>query len=125
MPPTMATFVPVLEPHDPSWRDRFAAAAAELNRFGNPDWVIEHIGSTAIPGLAAKPIIDLAVRVDDAADLDPGCRGVTDLAGPVVRVVHDARRLVRSYVVAVDDPLDRRPGYRACIGRPRAGYHSV
>jgi GrpB-like predicted nucleotidyltransferase (UPF0157 family) len=60
----------MLEPYDPSWRDRFAAAAEDLNRFGNPRWVIEHIGSTAVPGLAAKPIIDIAVRVQDEADFE-------------------------------------------------------
>jgi GrpB-like predicted nucleotidyltransferase (UPF0157 family) len=58
----------VLVPYDPSWPDHFRAAAESLKQLGNPQWTVEHIGSTAIPGLSAKPIIDLAVRVEDARD---------------------------------------------------------
>src|SRR5262249_52478566 len=32
---------------------------------------IDHIGSTAVPGLAAKPVIDVQVTVDDLADAEP------------------------------------------------------
>jgi GrpB-like predicted nucleotidyltransferase (UPF0157 family) len=60
----------MLVPYDPSWPDLFKAAAEEIQMLGNSDWLVEHIGSTAVPGLAAKPIIDLAVRVRDAADFD-------------------------------------------------------
>lgn len=60
----------MLVPYDPSWPDRFASAAAQLAAIGGPEWVIEHIGSTAIPGMRAKPVIDLAVRVPDLADVD-------------------------------------------------------
>lgn len=42
-----------------SWRDRLAAAlGATANR-------IEHVGSTAVPGLAAKPVIDIQISVAD------------------------------------------------------------
>lgn len=50
----------VLAPHDPGW---LAAAADEGRRIANacgPAVVrVEHIGSTAVPGLIAKPVIDL------------------------------------------------------------------
>lgn len=59
----------MLVPYDPSWPQQFEVAASELRAFGNPSWEIEHIGSTAIPGMSAKPIIDLAVRFDDHLDL--------------------------------------------------------
>lgn len=49
--------------YDPDWPERFAAIAAEIRAITNPDWLIEHIGSTSIPGMRAKPIIDLAIRV--------------------------------------------------------------
>lgn len=58
----------LLAPYDPSWASRFELIAAELRAHGDPDWVIEHIGSTAIVGMAAKPVIDVAVRVLDEAE---------------------------------------------------------
>lgn len=60
----------MLVAYDPSWPGHFADAAAQLRSHGDPDWVIEHIGSTAIPGMRAKPVIDLAVRVADAEDFE-------------------------------------------------------
>jgi len=45
------------------------AAASELASI-EPAWVIEHLGSTSVPGLIAKPIIDLAVRLASPSDLD-------------------------------------------------------
>jgi GrpB-like predicted nucleotidyltransferase (UPF0157 family) len=56
--------------YDPSWPEQFRAAAADIHRATGADWPIEHIGSTAIPGLAAKPIIDLAVCVPELSAVD-------------------------------------------------------
>ncbi|GAA4605599.1 CehA/McbA family metallohydrolase [Actinoplanes octamycinicus] len=52
--------------YDPAWPDLAVAAITELER-ALPDVLvaIEHIGSTAVPGLAAKPIIDLMAAVPD------------------------------------------------------------
>jgi GrpB-like predicted nucleotidyltransferase (UPF0157 family) len=52
--------------YDPSWPTRFEAekqlvVAALRGRVGD----IQHVGSTAVPGLAAKPIIDIMVGVND------------------------------------------------------------
>ena len=51
--------------YDPRWSTRFEAEAPRIQKaLGNDQFVtIEHIGSTAVPGLAAKPIIDLMVGV--------------------------------------------------------------
>jgi GrpB-like predicted nucleotidyltransferase (UPF0157 family) len=50
--------------YDPRWPGLFAAEAARLRRTLDPDLVgLEHFGSTAVPGLAAKPIIDILVAV--------------------------------------------------------------
>lgn len=55
--------------YDPAWPARFDATRRELLELAaDRILAIEHIGSTAVPGLAAKPKIDLdAVLVDDAA----------------------------------------------------------
>jgi len=58
-----------LREYDPDWPRAFEEAASELRRI-EPGWLIEHLGSTSVPGLVAKPIIDLAIRVADRADVD-------------------------------------------------------
>ena len=52
----------MLEEYDARWPQLFEEAAVELAAI-HPTWIVEHIGSTAIPGMAAKPTIDIAVRV--------------------------------------------------------------
>jgi GrpB-like predicted nucleotidyltransferase (UPF0157 family) len=57
----------IIVDYDPAWPARFAAEAERLIGIAP---LIEHIGSTAIPGLAAKPVIDILIGVDDPALLD-------------------------------------------------------
>jgi GrpB-like predicted nucleotidyltransferase (UPF0157 family) len=71
----------VVVAYDPRWpglfedlRDRADAALAGLAH------VTEHVGSTAVPGLAAKPIIDLDVVVPDDAAVGPAI-GALEAAG--------------------------------------------
>jgi len=67
----MTTDFPVLiEEYDSSWPARFAEIAGRAQAaLGDIVLRVEHIGSTAVPGLAAKPIIDLDVVLKSAADL--------------------------------------------------------
>ncbi len=64
--------IPVeLVPHAPEWAGRAAAEAARLEgALGDTLVAVHHIGSTAIPGIAAKPIIDLLPEVTALAALD-------------------------------------------------------
>lgn len=56
-------------PYDPAWPCLFSALGVRLrDALGSRAIRIDHIGSTAVPGLAAKPIIDVQVSV---AALDP------------------------------------------------------
>ncbi|MBF2027146.1 MAG: GrpB family protein [Oscillatoriales cyanobacterium C42_A2020_001] len=58
-------------PHDPQWRHAFEAEAKRVAvAIGQNVVAIHHIGSTAIPGIYAKPIIDLLVEVDDITLVD-------------------------------------------------------
>jgi tRNA threonylcarbamoyladenosine biosynthesis protein TsaE len=51
-----------LTAHDPAWAERFAAEERQIRAaLGNVVVEIEHVGSTAVPGLAAKPTVDIAV----------------------------------------------------------------
>ncbi len=56
---------------DPRWADAFAREAEELERvLGSELVTVEHIGSTAVTNLAAKPIIDILVTVRDWTDVE-------------------------------------------------------
>ena len=57
--------------YDPGWPAKFQAEReAVLGVMGRRALAIEHFGSTAVPGLAAKPIIDILVAVRDLAVAD-------------------------------------------------------
>lgn len=58
----------VVEP-DPAWAQQYAALAADvLGALGDKAVAIQHVGSTAVPGLPAKPIIDVDLTVPDPDD---------------------------------------------------------
>jgi GrpB-like predicted nucleotidyltransferase (UPF0157 family) len=64
-----------LAPHDPEWARRFEVERALLERVLAP-WLeggVEHVGSTAIPGIAAKPIIDMVAGVHDLEEARAAC----------------------------------------------------
>lgn len=55
-----------LTPHNPAWADWYQAEAALLRQYLHPEHIcIHHIGSTAIPAIWAKPIIDILLEVTD------------------------------------------------------------
>jgi GrpB-like predicted nucleotidyltransferase (UPF0157 family) len=58
-----------LVPYDPQWADQFEAEKQSISAaLGDRVAAIHHIGSTAIPGLAAKPVIDIMLVVRQLAD---------------------------------------------------------
>lgn len=76
----------VIAEYDPEWLDRFAMHARRISEaLGKSARRIEHIGSTSVPGLAAKPIIDILVEVTDSADESAYLPQLT-AAGYVLRV---------------------------------------
>lgn len=55
-----------LTPHNPAWADWYQEEAALLRQYLHPEHIrIHHIGSTAIPAIWAKPIIDILLEVTD------------------------------------------------------------
>lgn len=65
--PVWATERVTLVESDPSWSARGTALAAELDELLSP-WLVaavEHVGSTAVPDLPAKPVFDLMAAVPD------------------------------------------------------------
>jgi len=75
-----------LHEYDPSWPERYAEHAARLRgALGERLVRIDHVGSTSVPGLAAKPIIDIALEVPDSAD-EPAYAGDLEAAGYALRI---------------------------------------
>ena len=56
--------------YDPVWAERFRREAGRIHAALGDDVRVEHIGSTSVPGLAAKPIVDILLVLDDPADKD-------------------------------------------------------
>lgn len=88
--------------HDPGWGRRGLALSTELRAaLGPPALRVEHIGSTSIPGMAAKPIFDLQVSVSDLA----AAAGAFDR--PLAAFGLARRPFEQDHVPAGrDDPLD-------------------
>lgn len=59
----------VLTEHKDCWKSFYAEQAAALKRLLPTDAKINHIGSTAVKGIWAKPIVDILVEVDETANL--------------------------------------------------------
>ena len=66
MPPPPPRTPVVLVDYNPAWPNLFAEAKAQILQAVAPHvQTVHHVGSTAVPGLAAKPIIDILVGVHD------------------------------------------------------------
>jgi GrpB-like predicted nucleotidyltransferase (UPF0157 family) len=61
----------VIRDYDPEWPAQYEREAAVLRAaFGDVAQRIDHVGSTAVPGLGAKPVIDIQVSVASLLPLD-------------------------------------------------------
>lgn len=71
--------------HDPDWARQYEAEAERLTAVFQPHLrAIHHIGSTAVPGIKAKPIIDILIEVGDIASVD-ACNTVMDELGYIAK----------------------------------------
>ncbi len=70
----------VLVPYDEAWPSLFVEERARIERaLGSWAEGIEHVGSTAVPGLAAKPILDIMVGVGSLRDAEQYIRPLEQL----------------------------------------------
>jgi GrpB-like predicted nucleotidyltransferase (UPF0157 family) len=75
-----------LADYDPDWPKKFETHAKVIDgALGRAALRVEHVGSTSVPGLAAKPIIDILVVVADSAD-EAAYLPCLEAAGYVLRV---------------------------------------
>jgi GrpB-like predicted nucleotidyltransferase (UPF0157 family) len=86
----------VIVDYDPAWVDRFALERDRVEAaLGSTALVIEHIGSTSVPGLAAKPVVDILVVVADPDD-DTGFTAALEDVGYQLRVREPGHRMFRT-----------------------------
>jgi GrpB-like predicted nucleotidyltransferase (UPF0157 family) len=95
--------------HDPEWAETFSAEKVRLEAvFADIDAKIEHVGSTSVPGLSAKPIIDI-------------CVGIPRLADAEARV-DDMASLGYEYVPEFEAEIPDRRYFRRPHARPRSHH---
>ena len=97
-------------PHNPAWRFTFLEDSKQITlAMGENVVTIHHIGSTAIPNIYAKPIIDCLIEVKDIAKVDEqnpamaalgyaamGKFSIPDLAVSSSKIVQQAKELTIS-----------------------------
>ncbi|MQW75561.1 GrpB family protein [Nocardioides sp. dk4132] len=100
----------LLEEYQPGWPEAFASHERRIREALGPIAQVEHIGSTSVPGLAAKPIIDILVVVEDITGEEDYLSQLVD-AGYELRVREPGHRMVRTsardihvHIVEAGDP---------------------
>ncbi len=84
--PTLHNDRITLVDYDPRWPVLFEREAARIRRaLGERSLGIEHVGSTSVPGLIAKPVVDLLLEVADSAD-EPAYVPALEANGYVLRI---------------------------------------
>jgi GrpB-like predicted nucleotidyltransferase (UPF0157 family) len=85
-PPGPQDGVIVIADYDPEWPVLFEREAVRIRAaLGERVQVLEHVGSTSVPGLAAKPRIDIVLAVEDSAD-EPAYVPTLEAVGYVLRI---------------------------------------
>lgn len=76
----------LLREYDPEWPEQFAGEADRIRSvLGARALRIEHVGSTSVPGLIAKPVVDILLVVENSAD-EPAYVPALQAAGYVLRI---------------------------------------
>ena len=98
--------------YDERWAVRFRGIAERLRRaLGENALGVEHIGSTSVPGLAAKPIVDVLLTVADVDDETaylPALEGRASCSGSASRRTGWCGRRTGTYMCTCTSRDDRR-----------------
>src|SRR5437016_2496006 len=108
----------VLAEYDPEWPEWFARAAEQIRgALGAAVLQIDHVGSTSVPGLVAKPLIDINLVVADTTD-EAAYVPKLETAGYILRVREPdwfEHRMLRGY----DPPVNLHVFPQGCEEVPR------
>lgn len=98
----------IVVPYDPDWTERFRALAIPIRQaLGAVALRIDHIGSTSIPGMDAKPVIDVQISVAALEPVDP-------FRDPLARL---------GYVFHPENDELTKRYFREPAGQPRTHIH--
>lgn len=106
----------LIVPYDPLWVELFEQAATEIRQAcGSEVLDVEHVGSTSVPGLCAKPVVDILATVpffEGAVQLVPVLAelGYEFRPGDAIRDRHFFRRrrgACRTHHLALTEPASR------------------
>jgi GrpB-like predicted nucleotidyltransferase (UPF0157 family) len=104
----MSTAEDLVPDYDPAWQFEFAELGTALRQaLGESALRIDHIGSTAVPGLAAKPIVDVQISVPSLEPVD-GYRAAIESCG---------------FAWQADNPELTKRYFREVPPRPRTHLH--
>lgn len=106
-----ARVTPQLVPYDPTWPEQAQRVVARLNTAcGHRATRIDHIGSTAVPGLDAKDVIDIQITVNSLATADELGDALLTAGYPrIEHITHDVGKAdARSTVPEFDHVTDER-----------------
>lgn len=98
----------VIAPYDDQWPVRFHEESKALASVLPRHFVLEHMGSTAVPGMPAKPIIDMLLGAGSLADIE--------------RVIPALERLGYEYIARHEAGIPERRFLAKPVVRPR-GFH--
>ncbi len=91
--------------YDPTWPDTFAVEKARIEAaLARQCALVEHMGSTAVPGLSAKPIIDILIGVPNLEAADR-CVPALLALGYEYFPEHEAAMPERRYLDRIGEPL--------------------
>ena len=98
----------VISAYDPTWPILFEEESVRIKKaLGSFALAIEHVGSTAVPGLPSKPIIDLLVGVPSLQEAKERCMGPIKELGYIqtgVRVMAPRRDVLPKGASGTVDP---------------------
>lgn len=76
----MKTKKVVVLPYDPKWKTDFESIKREImDAVGELIVSVEHVGSTSVEGLSAKPVIDIDIVIQDYSVFDDVSRGLSNI----------------------------------------------
>lgn len=95
----------VLE-YNPEWKEIYEQEAGRIKELlGDKISRIEHIGSTSVPGLVSKPIIDIAVEIPSSEEIDLLIKSLETLGYPALNNNHNKDVSTERYLLRKGDPI--------------------